>query len=163
MKHKQVQVIDFENTAYLPKGRCIKGMLAGNDSWCSSEGHFKDELSKPFNIFFFTAVDLQKHESQDTFPHVIHLQCQVSFLGDQEGLNRLMKHVGDEGVNCQVLGFLWDDQVADYRSYKPFSDWPNVNDDKFKDIPRMTNFDPQKRATAREVLEHPWLAGCELY
>ncbi|KAL2369381.1 hypothetical protein RJ035_003549 [Blastomyces gilchristii] len=176
---EQVQVIDLENAAYLPKGRCIKGMLAGNDSWRSPEGHFKGELSKPSDIFSFAAVciyamlgqvifgadeDLQKHESQGAFPHVIRLQRQVSFFGNREGLNGLMKHVGDEEVNRQVLGFLWDDRVAEYHSYKPFSDWPNVNDDKFKDvIHQMTNLDPQKRATAREVLEHPWFAGCELY
>ncbi|KAL2373018.1 hypothetical protein RJ035_007559 [Blastomyces gilchristii] len=156
---EQVQVINLENTAYLPKGRCIKGMLAGNDSWHSSEGHFKGELSKPSDIFFFAAVciyamlgyvifgadeDLQKHESQ--------------------GLNGLMKHVGDEEVNRQVLRFLWDDRVADYHSYKPFSDWPNVNDNKFKDVIHcMTNLNPQKWATAREVLKHPWFSGCELY
>jgi hypothetical protein len=28
-----VQIIDLENAAYLPEGRCIKGMLAGNESW----------------------------------------------------------------------------------------------------------------------------------
>ncbi|EGC48867.1 calcium/calmodulin dependent protein kinase [Histoplasma capsulatum var. duboisii H88] len=176
---EQVQVIDLENAAYLPKGQCIKGMLAGNDSWRSPEGHFKGKLGKPSDIFSFAVVciyamlgqvifgadeDLKKHELQGAFPHVIRLQRQVSFFGYQEGLNGLMKHVGDEEINRQVLGFLWDDRVADYHPYKPFSDWPNVNDDKFKDvIHRMTNLDPQKRATACEVLEHPWFAGCELY
>lgn len=53
---EQVQIIDLENAAYLPKGRCIKGMLAGNDSWRSPEGHFKGELNKPSDIFSFAAV-----------------------------------------------------------------------------------------------------------
>ncbi|OAX78472.1 serine/threonine protein kinase [Emergomyces africanus] len=160
---EQVQIIDLENAAYLPKGRCIKGMAT-----------LKASLASPSDIFSFAAVciyamlgqvifeadeDLQKHESQGAFPHVIRLQRQVSFFGDREGLNGLMKHVGDEEVNRQILGFLWDDRVADYHSYKPFSDWPNVNDNEFKDvIRRMTNLDPQKRATACEVLEHPWFA-----
>ncbi|OJD14002.1 serine/threonine protein kinase [Emergomyces pasteurianus Ep9510] len=181
---KKVQIIDLENAAYLPKGRCIKGMLAGNDSWRSPEGHFKASLASlltfsPSQLWYVALLciyamlgqvifeadeDLQKHESQGAFPHIIRLQRQVSFFGDREGLNGLMKHVGDEEINCQVLRFLWDDRAADYHSYKPFSDWPNVNDDKFKDvIHSMTHLDPQKRATAREVLEHPWFAGCELY
>ncbi|OJD27282.1 hypothetical protein ACJ73_01324 [Blastomyces percursus] len=67
---EQVQVIDLENAAYLPKGRCIKGMLAGNDSWRNPEGHFKGKLGKPSDIFSFSAV---KHESQGAFPHVIRL------------------------------------------------------------------------------------------
>jgi hypothetical protein len=53
---KQVQIIDLENAAYLSKGRCIKGMLPGNDSWRSPEGHFKGELNKPADIFSFAAV-----------------------------------------------------------------------------------------------------------
>lgn len=53
---KQVQLIDLENAAYLPKGRCIKGMLAGNDSWRSPEGHFKGKLNKPTDIYSFAAV-----------------------------------------------------------------------------------------------------------
>ncbi|KAI1997338.1 hypothetical protein LOZ53_000698 [Ophidiomyces ophidiicola] len=175
---EKVQIIDLENAAYLPKGRCIKGMLAGNDSWRSPEGHFKGELNKPSDIFSFAAVciyamlgqvifgadeDLRKHESRGAFPHVIRLQRQVSFFGDQEGLNGLMTHVGDEEVNCKVLGLLWDDRVADYHSYRPFSKWLNDTEDDFKDlIRRMTNLDPLKRITAREALEHPWFSGCEI-
>ncbi|KAK2781483.1 hypothetical protein FQN53_000574 [Emmonsiellopsis sp. PD_33] len=178
MTVEQVQIIDLENAAYLPQGRCIKGMLAGNDNWRSPEAHFKGELNKPSDIFSFGTVcvyamlgqvifgadaDFHKHESQGAYPHIIRLQRQVSFFGDQEGLNELMAHVGDEEINCQVLGFLWDDRLADYHSYKPFSEWPNVTEDEFKDpIGRMANLDPQKRATAREALEHPWFAGCEM-
>ena len=53
---EQVQIIDLENAAYLPKGRCVKGMLAGNDNWRSPEAHFKDELNKPTDIFSFGVV-----------------------------------------------------------------------------------------------------------
>jgi serine/threonine protein kinase len=53
---EDVQLIDLENAAYLPKGRCIKGMLAGNDDWRSPEAHFKGELNKPTDIFSFGIV-----------------------------------------------------------------------------------------------------------
>lgn len=53
---EQVRIIDLENAAYLPNGRCIKGMLAGKDSWRSPEGHFKGELNKPSDIFSFAVV-----------------------------------------------------------------------------------------------------------
>jgi serine/threonine protein kinase len=53
---ERVQIIDLENAAYLPKGRCIKGMLAGNDNWRSPEAHFKGELNKPTDIFSFGVV-----------------------------------------------------------------------------------------------------------
>ncbi|RDL35714.1 uncharacterized protein BP5553_06326 [Venustampulla echinocandica] len=50
---EQVQITGLENAAYLPKGRCIKGMLAGNDNWRSPEAYFKGELNKPTDIFSF--------------------------------------------------------------------------------------------------------------
>lgn len=53
---ERVQIIDLENAAYLPKGRCIKGMLAGNDNWRSPEAHFKGELNKPTDMFSFGVV-----------------------------------------------------------------------------------------------------------
>lgn len=53
---EEVQIIDIENAAYLPKKRCIKGMLAGNDNWRSPEAHFKGELNKPSDIFSFGVV-----------------------------------------------------------------------------------------------------------
>lgn len=53
---EQVQIIDLENAAHLPKGRCIKGMLAGNDNWRSPEAHFKGKLNKPTDVFSFGAV-----------------------------------------------------------------------------------------------------------
>lgn len=53
---EQVQVTDLENAAYLPKGRCIKGMLAGNENWRSPEAHFRGELNKPTDIFSFGIV-----------------------------------------------------------------------------------------------------------
>ena len=53
---EQVQLIDLENAAYLPKGRCIKGMLHGNDSWRSPEGRLKGKLNKPTDIFSSAAV-----------------------------------------------------------------------------------------------------------
>lgn len=52
---EDVRIIDLENAAYLPKGRCIKGVLAGNESW-HPEGHFKGELNKPSEIFSFATV-----------------------------------------------------------------------------------------------------------
>lgn len=53
---EQVQIIDLENAAYLPKGRCIKGMLPGNQNWRSPEGHLRGELNKPTDMFSFGAL-----------------------------------------------------------------------------------------------------------
>ncbi|EXJ80684.1 CMGC protein kinase [Capronia epimyces CBS 606.96] len=174
---EQVQITDLENAAYLPKGRCIKGMLAGNDNWRSPEGHFRGELNKPSDIFSFGAVciyamlervifgpddDFQTHQAQGALPHLIRLERQISYFGNLEGLNGLMKHVGDEEVNCQVLQMLWEDRAADYIPYRPFSDWPDIRNTAFQDvIQRMMHLDPTRRITARQALEHPWFQDTE--
>ncbi|KAL9110588.1 MAG: hypothetical protein Q9227_004946 [Pyrenula ochraceoflavens] len=171
---EETQITDLENAAYLPKGRCIKGMLAGNDNWRSPEAHFKGELNKPADIFSFAVVciyavlgraifgpddDFQKHQAQGALPAMIRLQRQVSYFGDEKGLNGLMKHVADEEVNCQVLSMLWEERTADYIPYEPFANWPDVDDASFRGlILGMTNLDPAKRTTARQALGHPWFA-----
>jgi len=53
---EKVQISDLENAAYLPKPRCIKGMLAGIDNWRSPEGHFKGELNKLSDLYSFGLV-----------------------------------------------------------------------------------------------------------
>ncbi|KAF1955119.1 kinase domain-containing protein [Byssothecium circinans] len=175
---ERVQVTDLENAAYLPKGRCIKGMLPGNDNWRSPEGHLKGDLNKPSDMFSFGAVcvytmlgrvifgpdeDFKKHVAQGALPAIIRLQRQVSYFGDKDGLNGLMKHVGDEEVNCEVLGMLWEDRAADYHPYKPFAEWAEVDDEEFRDVVlRMMNLDPTRRITARQALDHEWFSGSDI-
>lgn len=114
-------------------------------------------------VIFGPDDDFQKHQTRGALPALIRLQRQVSYFGDQEGLNGLMKHVGDEELNCQVLQMLWDERTEDYVPYEPFSDWQNVDDAKFKNLVHgMTNLDPTKRVTARQALEHPWFTGFEI-
>jgi serine/threonine protein kinase len=114
-------------------------------------------------VIFGPDDDFQKHQAQGALPALIRLQRQVSYFGDQEGLNGLMKHVGDDEINCQVLQMLWKERTEDYIPYEPFSDWPDVSDAAFKDLVRgMMNLNPTKRVTARQALEHPWFADVEI-
>ncbi|KAI1966888.1 hypothetical protein LOZ58_000378 [Ophidiomyces ophidiicola] len=121
---EKVQIIDLENADHLSKGRCIKGMLAGNDSWRSPEGHFKGELNKSSDIFSFAAV--MKKSTAKSWDSFGMIEWQTIIPTDRSQSGRM-----------------------------------SLND--FKDlILRMTNMDPQKWTTAREALEHPWFAGCEI-
>lgn len=114
-------------------------------------------------VIFGPDDDFRKHESQGALPAFIRLQRQVSYFGDKEGLNGLMKHVGDEEINCQILGMLWEERMEEHIPYKPFSTWPDVDDVSFKDlVQRMLSLDPTKRITARQALGHPWFTGYDL-
>jgi serine/threonine protein kinase len=90
-------------------------------------------------------------------PALIRLQRQVSYFGDREGVNGLLKHIADDDTSCHVLRLLWDERSEDSIPYKPFSEWPEIDNAVFKDlIRRLTNLDPTKRITAHQALEHPW-------
>jgi serine/threonine protein kinase len=52
----KVQITDLDNAAYLPHGRYIKGMRAGNENWRSPEAFFKSKISKPADMFCFGIV-----------------------------------------------------------------------------------------------------------
>ncbi|KAF1842332.1 kinase-like protein [Cucurbitaria berberidis CBS 394.84] len=149
---EKVQLTDLDNAAYLPNSRYIKGMLAGNENWRSPEAFFKSKISKPADMFSFGIVciyavlgrvifgpdaDLEKHEELGALPGMIRLQRQVSYFGDQEGLNRLKTHLGDDEISLIVLTMLWEDRHEPYIPYKPFAEWLD-------------------RITAQQALEHPW-------
>ena len=104
--------------------------------------------------------DFALHESQGALPEMIRMQRLISYFGDSNGLKGLMKHVGDEEIICQVLFLLWDERTADHIPYEPFSEWPEVHHEAFKDIIlKIMSLDPKKRLAAKQALEHPWFAS----
>ncbi|KAL1590755.1 hypothetical protein WHR41_00954 [Cladosporium halotolerans] len=172
---KKVQLTDLENAAHLPAGKCVNGMLAGNANWRSPEAHFKGDLSKPADIFSFGLVclfamtgkivcgpdaDFDKHVARGALPAMIRLQRLVSYFGDREGLEGLVRHVGDEEVNLQVLELLWEDREAEYHSYRRFETWEEVRDEGLREVVLgMLKLDPGRRWTAEQVVGHPWFGG----
>ena len=87
----------------------------------------------------------------------IRLQRQVSYFPDQDSFNGLVNHVSDSELAVQVLGMLWEDRIADYHPYRPFSSWEDVQDLSFKDVVlKMMQLDPARRISAQQVLDHEW-------
>ncbi len=53
---EKIQLTDLDNAVYLPNGRYIKGIAAGNENWRSPEAFFRGKVSKPTDIFSFGIV-----------------------------------------------------------------------------------------------------------
>jgi serine/threonine protein kinase len=103
--------------------------------------------------------DFYKHESQGALPAMIRLQRQISYFGDSENVEGLMRHVGDEEINRQIITMLWDERNSDHIPYKPFSTWPEATDDAFRVLIEGTmSLDPSKRLTAAQTLALPWFS-----
>lgn len=104
--------------------------------------------------------DFYKHISLGVYQILIRLQRQVSYFGDAEGVEGLLKHLGDDEVNKETISSLWEGRNDEKIPYKPFTTWPEAEDEAFRDVIKgMTNLDPSKRLTALEVLKLPWFSG----
>lgn len=93
--------------------------------------------------------------ASDSWRYVLRLQ--ISFFGEEESFKGLLEWIGEENPFFERLVALAGSfDAANPR--KRFQKWYFV-DAQFRDlICRMTTLDPARRITAREALEHPWLA-----
>lgn len=87
-------------------------------------------------------------------PLAVVIERQISYFADEDGLRGLLENLGD---NPWVPIFeVTRDGFSKDNPRKPFSLWKGV-DEGFKNLVRsMTNFNPEKRITAREALVHQW-------
>jgi len=109
------------------------------------------------HVIFGHDPDFQKHKQQGALPDMIRLQRLVSYFGDQEGFDGLMRYLGDDEISRAVLTMLWEDRHEACIPYRPFAEWPEVEDVVFKDLVlRLMTLDPERRMSAQETLEHPW-------
>lgn len=100
----------------------------------------------------FYVSDEELGEGEEPLAHII--ERQISYFADEDGLNALVKFLG-ESPWCEIF-LVTADGFNESNPRKPYYLWDGIEQD-FKDlIGRMTNFDAQKRITAREALAHPW-------
>ncbi|KAJ0414929.1 kinase-like domain-containing protein [Aspergillus carlsbadensis] len=136
----EVQLGDLEDAAHIPRVT----------TW-SPEAHARGPVNKPSDIFSFAILCIYAVHKRVIFAR------QISYFAELDDLNGFLKHLGDNPWThvFQVTrdGFNKETPRA------PFKYWEGVDDD-FKDLVcAMTRFDPGKRITARQALEHKWFEG----
>lgn len=82
------------------------------------------------------------------------LERQISYFADEDGLNGLLKHLG-ESPWCEIFKVIRDG-FNKTNPRTPVSLWKNVDPDFKNLIGGLTKFDPVKRLTAHEALAHGW-------
>jgi hypothetical protein len=71
-------------------------------------------------IIFGPNDDFDKHQAQGVLPALIRLQRQVSYFGDQGGVDGPLKDIAHDDISLQVLRMLWEERSEEHIPYKPF-------------------------------------------
>lgn len=106
------------------------------------------------NKMVFRVSDCELYAS-DSWRYV--LRRHISYFADEQGLNGLLKHIGEDNpFYGQLIALTGDFNSGNPRM--PFEAWEYV-DPEFRDlVGKMTNLDPTRRITARQALEHSWFS-----
>ncbi|EGP89843.1 Ca2+/calmodulin-dependent protein kinase [Zymoseptoria tritici IPO323] len=169
---EKVELGDLEDSAPIPNGQSLVGAQLGNDMWRSPEAHAMGPIKTPSDMFSFGivclfamtqvlpfAVDVDKLEPGIEKPVVI-MERQLSYFADEDTLEGLLKYLGESNQFVQLFRVL-KSGFGDHQPRRPFALWQGLdveNEDAFRDlVVKLTNFDPTKRLTASQALQHEWL------
>ncbi|MCJ1403429.1 hypothetical protein MMC11_006652 [Xylographa trunciseda] len=165
----RVQLADIEHSALIPANSDIVGRQVGNQMWRSPEAHCEGRVNKPSDMFSFGivvslrqvifAVSAEELEDGAVEPLSVILERQISYFADEEALKAMLNYLGDSPW-CEAL-----EAVATAFSKtcprKPVSHWTGIDED-FRDLlVGLTDFNPEKRLTAKEALEHKWFGDVD--
>ena len=88
-------------------------------------------------------------------PLAIVIERQISYFADPVSMVAFMHYLGEKCPWFPIFAAICD-SFGKENPRQPFSLWQGV-DETFKDlIGGLTNFDPAKRMSACEALEHCW-------
>ncbi|KAI1413503.1 Ca2+/calmodulin-dependent protein kinase [Hypoxylon sp. FL1857] len=162
----RVQLSDLEDSTHIPPGQALRGLQVGNQFWRSPEAHVQGAVGKPSDIFSLALVFIFMRLKMvifriDSAPGVDLtkpiLERQISTFAEEDDVEALVDYLGRRHPWVGELRRMWDSFGAE-NPRRPFSLWrSDALDADFKDlIGKMTNFDPRKRITAQEALDHVW-------
>ncbi|KAK8117350.1 uncharacterized protein PG998_005631 [Apiospora kogelbergensis] len=163
----KVQLSDLEDSTHIPPQQALRGIQVGNHWWRSPEAHVKGAINKQTDIFSFAIVSIFLLLRRVIFwmdmpqdlndPSFAILERQISHFAEWDDLDDFLEYLGRShpwrsSFNKMAQSF------GSENPRRPFAMWKSdVLDADFKDLIRkMTHFDPRKRITAQQALDHAW-------
>ncbi|KAI1081026.1 kinase-like protein [Whalleya microplaca] len=167
----RVQLSDLEDSTHIPPGQALRGLQVGNQLWRSPEAHVQGAVGKPSDVFSLAVVFIflrlrsvifWADHSQSMDPTKDILERQISYFAEWKDFNGFLNYLGRRHAWAGRLREM-PDLFDENNPRRPFSLWKSdALDADFKDlIAQMTNFDPRKRMTAQEALDHVWFQDVE--
>ncbi|KAI0128027.1 kinase-like domain-containing protein [Xylariales sp. AK1849] len=162
----RVQLSDLEDSTHIPPSQALRGLQVGNHWWRSPEAHVKGAINKPTDIFSFAIVSIYlllrrvifwMDLPQSSDPSFAILEKQISHFAEWDDFDDFLDYLG-RGHPWRQNFSKMAKSFGETNPRRPFNLWKSdVLDPDFKDLIRnMTHFDPRKRITAQQALEHPW-------
>ncbi|KAI3325398.1 kinase-like domain-containing protein [Xylariaceae sp. AK1471] len=162
----RVQLSDLEDSTHIPPGQALNGLQVGNQLWRSPEAHVQGAVGKPSDVFSLAIVFIFLRLRSVIFlvdgdrkidPTIDILTRQISYFANWDDFDGFLNYLGRRhpwASNFRRMADTFDEK----NPRRPFALWKSdLLDPEFKDlIGKMTNFDPRKRITAEEALDHPW-------
>ncbi|MCJ1309310.1 hypothetical protein MMC25_002969 [Agyrium rufum] len=166
---KRVALIDLEDAVLTGSKPSSNDPRSSDYRWQSPEASALgklDRYSDMFSFGFFVtkkaifAIPEEELGNRFALQLVTVVDTQLSYFADPGDLVTLLAQL-DENPRAQMFR----DRAEQFRSglipRYPVASWPGF-DDNFKTfIAGLTSFDPRKRMSAKQALQHRWLAGAE--
>ncbi|CZT14128.1 related to calcium/calmodulin dependent protein kinase [Ramularia collo-cygni] len=168
----KVQITDLEDSAYLhyPESAVVGAQL-GNIMWRSPEAHAMGPIRKPSDMFSFGLVCIYAMTQilpfaidttdlpEEIEPLAVILERQISYFAEEQDLHAFLRYLGHkpEWVEIfQVVARVFEEG----QPRRPFRRWKGIDVDQvdaFRNlILGLMNFDPARRLTTQQALEHEW-------
>ncbi|KAF2768659.1 kinase-like protein [Teratosphaeria nubilosa] len=163
---------DLEDAAHLPRPEsAVVGAQLGNMMWRSPESHAMGPIQQPSDMFSFGLVCIyamtrilpfavdESELPEDIEPLAVVLERQISYFAEDIDLRAFLRYLGDNAEWVEIFRAVASAFVQG-QPRRPFRRWQGIDvdqGDSFKSlILGLTNFDPAKRLTAQQALEHEW-------